>query len=76
MSNKVAIHVKHFIQAVIPSGNFSMKDGVLQSIQLGVFFKWPVIKAVGHQSIEFKIYLRTVHRLMSIWNVTVKPYGL
>lgn len=76
MSNKVAIHVKHFIQAVFPSGNFSMKDGVLQSIRLWVFSNWPVIKSVGHQGIEFKIYLRTVHRLMSIWNVTVRPYGL
>lgn len=76
MSNKVAIHVKHFTQAVFPSGNFSMKDSVLQLIWLWVFFNWPVIKTVGHQSIEFKIYLRTVHRLMSIWNVTVRPYGL
>lgn len=26
MSNKVAVHVQNFIQAVLPSGNFHMKD--------------------------------------------------
>lgn len=39
MSNKLAIHVKNFIQATFPSGNFSMKDGVLQLISLSMFFR-------------------------------------
>ena len=52
MSNKVAIHVKSFIQAVFPSGNFSVKDGGLHSISLLVFFTWSLAKVVDKKTMS------------------------
>lgn len=66
MSYQVAIQVNNFIQAVFPSGNFSMKVDILQLLPLSAFFNLSLMKTVDNKSNIFNIYLRTVHCLMSI----------
>lgn len=56
MSNKAAIHVENFLQAIFPPSNFSTKDSLLQSISLSGFLKWSLIKDVDNQSSEFNMH--------------------
>lgn len=62
MSHKVAVHVKSFIQAVFPSGNFSVKNDGLHSVSLLVFFTWSLTKVMDKQNNEFIIYGMWVHK--------------
>jgi len=70
MSNKDAIHIQNFIQVVFPSGNFSMRDALLQSMSLSVYFNRLLIKFVNNKSNVF--YISELGHLMSVRNIYYK----